>query len=317
MKKIESLFSKELFKVDSIACMNHAEIISSYKRPIERFPWSSKSKADQLMFKVAFISVCHQFNWDFLQSKLFEDLFKNNKNILDRLENLKASDIKEMLKEYPKQYRVRAKERASILRDVGKTIKTIFGNKQSFYQEISNTEFSDNSFHETMDCFSAFSEDPLRKKTNILSHELVKEKIINFSDEDKVKPAIDYHIMRVYLRTGRVVPTDRLIFRQLGKTPNPRGTLVRILRESVAKAEELTAFYAGVNIADLNYIEWQVARSVCTNKKPKCEDSVIDLPEDVKQICSIGCPYSSCCTALNFDKTFIELEEPKFISRMY
>ncbi|BEH15619.1 hypothetical protein [Marinobacter shengliensis] len=317
MKKIEDLLSKELFKIDPISCMEHAKVLRTYTRPIEALPWSSEDKPDQLIFKVAFISVCHQFNWDFLQSQIAEDLFKNRENILERLQVITAADVSDLLKDYPKQQRVRAKERAKLLRDIGTQIKNIFGDKFNFYQEISKTKFSDGSFHKTFDTFIAYSEDPLRKKTNILSHELVKESIIRFEDEEFVKPAIDYHIMRVYLRTGRVVPTDPAIFQQLGKTPNPRGTLVRILRESVSEAEELTAFYAGINVADLNYIEWQVARSICTNINPGCTATVIGVPDDVKKLCSQGCPYNSFCTAFNFDKRFIELEEPKFISRMY
>ncbi|MBD3653872.1 hypothetical protein [Kangiella sp.] len=327
MKKIEQILSTgNAFKVDNIACMQHAEVLKHYQRPAEFFTWSDRSLELQLAFKVAFISICHQFNWDFMQATLAAKLLKHETDFAEYLLSVKSTDLSDWLKKYPKQERVRAKERAFILRDVGKTLSEVYaGSLERFYEHCSRS-FLDNSnnkqgesFHEIMDQFEGFRKDSLKKKTNVLSHDLIKENIVSFVDEENSQPAIDYHIMRLYIRTGRVIPTDPSLFKFLSGAPNPRGTLVRLLREAVAQAERLTAYYSGLNVADLNYIEWQIGRSICKNKAPVCQSLKFPsgFPDDVSKLCDNNCPYIEICLSYNQMSEFISFEEPLYVSTDY
>lgn len=321
MKKIESILgSGNVFFVDEIVCLQHAQIIKTYERPIEIFEWSSKPKYLQLAFKVAFISICHQFNWDFMQETLSSHLLENEVNFIDTIEKITAPTLSSWLKMYPKQERVRAKERAEILRDVGKVLRHKFkGDLKYFYECCKNAPLKNGELHKLLDNFLGYRTDPLRKKTNVLTHDLLKENILSFEDESNIEPAIDYHIMRLYVRSGRVVPSDKLVLNYLKGKPNPRGTLVRKLRESVSQAEKLMAHYSGLNVADVNYIEWQIGRSICLNINPICQEDekVIILPNDVLSLSNGDCPYRDVCTAVNLDTSMIDIEEPVYISTNY
>ena len=87
-----------------------------------------------------------------------------------------------------------------------------------------------------LDRFQAFRDDPLRKKSNVLVHEIVRDRIANFDNSTQIAPAIDYHIMRLYLRSGRVLPLHRETLDLLKKNSAPRPRLVKLLREAVSEA---------------------------------------------------------------------------------
>lgn len=321
MKTPEQILSQgPPFMVDPSVCMQHAEVIKAYRRPVETHYWSSSPLHVQLGFKVAFISICHQFNWDFMQDTLAKNILGFGEDLPEKLSVVSSKNISEWLKDYPKQERVRSAERAKLLRNVGEVLcKKYDGNLAKFHDECSSVELENGGFHRLMNGFVGYSTDVLQKKTNVLSHDLVKEGIVQFKDEQHIKPAIDYHIMRLYLRTGRVVAADTGVYRFLRGAPNPRTSLVKNLRKTVSEAEELVAYYSGLNVADVNYIEWQIGRSICLNAKPLCviDNSVINIAADVGVLCSGGCPYVSTCSAKNRDAEFLDFEEPNYVSSDY
>ncbi len=141
MTTLEQILStNKAFFVDEVACMEHAEVLKKYKRPVETFSWSHLPKDIQLTFKVAFISICHQFNWDFMQDTLAENLLNQDRNIVDILISIRSTDLEKWLDSYPKKERIRAKERAGILRDVGKVLKNEYGGDISrFYKECNGS----------------------------------------------------------------------------------------------------------------------------------------------------------------------------------
>lgn len=321
MATIEQLLGAgDVFHVDSVACMQHAEILKSYRPQLKTEFWFENPKATQLIFKVAFISVCHQFNWDFMQRTLAEHLLKSPDDILLALENITAPKLAAWLSGYHRQERIRAKERADLLRDIAKVLRESYGGDlRVFFDECANAKLDSGDFHQIMDQFKSYRSDPLRKKTNILSHDLVRERIIDFQDIQNLEPAIDYHIMRLYLRTGRVIPSNEIIFKFLEGAPNPRGSLVRELRRTTAEAAKLTSFYSGLSVADLNYVEWQIGRSVCLNEGPHCDSVGSELNDapDVKLLTTGACPYRRTCLSRNELPAFLAFEEPNFISSDY
>lgn len=322
MKTIEQVLAAgNEFIIDEISCMQHASIIKKYIRPEERHPWENLPKHSQLVFKLAFISICHQFNWDFLQNAIFTAIFDKPKNIPNFLASVRSKDIQEWLQDYPKKERIRSKERAKILRNIGKVILSDFdGDTEKLYETLSKTPIKEGEFSKLLDSFEGYSSDPLRKKTNVLTHDLYREGILTFIDPENIEPAVDYHIMRLYLRTGRVVPAETPILTYLKGHPNPRPLLVKKLREKVSDAEKLVAHYANINVADLNYIEWQIGRNICLNASPMCTQENPDLsllPIDVKNLCDCNCPYIKDCQAATLDESMIKLEEPQYISSYY
>lgn len=320
MKKINNVLgSANLFDISDVACMLHAKKIASYKPDTTDEPWQQLPREVRFFFKVVFISICHQINWDYLQKKIYEELITKNDNLLEATIQITASTIENWLSDYPKRERIRAKERAKLIRDIALNIQEKFnGDLKYFYCTASALSLQNQEFEKFFDIFEAYRQDPLRKKTNVLSHEIVTEEIYKINDIKNLQPAIDYHIMRIYLRTGRVIPQDQSLIKYLTGAPNPRAYIVSQLRVAVGDALKLTAHYANLNIAETNFIEWQLGRSVCTNSEPACtEVKSISLPPSISSLVVDRCPYINVCEANNLMAEFIKFEEPLFISSNY
>lgn len=317
-RPVEESLAGEPFSVKPMACFQAAQILKRYQAPTEEHPWSGFPLPIQLSFKIAFVSVCHAFNWDFLQGRMADELLKKPEKIIERLAHLSAKEFAGWLKEYPKQERVRAIERTKLLRNVGKVIQEKWdGDAGQILSDCNGQLTGDQGFLALLDEFEAFSADPLRKKSQVLAHDLLREGAIDFIDKEKIAPAIDYHIIRSYLRTGRVVPKDTSLNPYLSGHPNPRPRLVTKLRETVAQAAELTAFYAGISVPDLNYVEWQIGRAICTAKNPSCTHVERgNMPNDVANLVELACPYSSFCEAHLIDE-YQMYQEPVFDKGFY
>lgn len=320
MKTTSSILGRgKIFEIDSMACMNHAMKLIKFEPFIKKEPWHNLPPETQLLFKIAFISICHQINWDFLQERLYEKLFLSNEPALSIISSITPRTIKAWLEDYPKQERVRAAERAKLIKNVAVVIKEKFeGNELKLYEKLSSSRIENGDFEKVMGLFEAYRQDPLRKKTNVLSHEITTEQIFKIVDEQNLEPAVDYHIIRIYLRSGRVVPKDKELFKYFTGTPNPRTYIISQLRKTVSDALKLTAHYASLNVAQVNFIEWQLGRSTCTNEEPRCElPPRENLPKSISKLFEQRCPYNDCCTAFNQMNKFIEFEEPLFFSTHY
>jgi hypothetical protein len=320
MKTINDVLSSgALFEIDDIACMSHALKIKDYSPTETAEPWHVLPTELRLFLKVAFISICHQINWDYLQKTIYEKIALSHDDPLDLVSRITSKTIEEWLSDYPKKDRVRAKERAKLIRNVGQTINSNFkGDLKYFYMTLSESSLKNKEFELVMDNFEAYGQDPLKKKTNVLSHDICTEQIFKIKDEDYLQPAIDYHIMRIYLRTGRVVPKDKALFKYFTGTPNPRGTIISQLRNAVGEALRMTAHYSNLNIAQTNFIEWQLGRSICTNSEPACKNSrEISLPNSISKLIRDRCPYIEECAANNLMMELINFEEPLYISTRY
>ena len=104
-----------------------------------------------------------------------------------------------------------------LLRDLGATLVREFeGKVESLFLGAGRRLYGSDGFMERLDRFQAFQEDPLRKKSNVLVHEIVRDGIAKFNGSSaQIAPAIDYHIMRLYLRSGRVLPMHSETFELL------------------------------------------------------------------------------------------------------
>lgn len=318
MGRIEEALQTNPFRVVPSTCYEAAIVIRSYSRPLTTHAWSNLSENDQLTFKIAFIAICHQFNWDFLQNRLAETLLSEPSLLVDRITNISGSQLQNWLNDYLRPERIRARERAGLLRDVGRTLTERWGGRaDNILQEARRRCAGDNGFLQALDHFEAFRADPLRKKSHVLVHDLIREAIVSFADEDAVEPAVDYHLIRIYLRSGRVVPTSRAVLPFLDERPRPRHRLVKLLRETVSEAVKLTALYAKLPIPDVNFIEWQLGRAICRKDVPKCDEAPREeLPEDVRTLVGAECPFRAFCEARNHD-AYGFFREPRFEKTFY
>lgn len=321
MQETNALPPGQLFAIDDFACRNAAQSIRRYRPSVEILPWGGYPKDVQLLFKMAFISICHQINWDYLQERLAKHLLDKSKSqIIALLSEISARDLNSWFSDYPIPERIRASERAEYLRGVANTLNQNFnGDPWGIIQKSKSKLSGSTGFVAGMDIFEPYRLDPIRKKTHVLSHDLIREKIVEFKDEENVKPAIDYHLIRIYLRTGRVYPIHQSTFDLLKESqPNPRGRLVIELRKAVSLALEKVAYQSGLTIAAVNYIEWQLGRQICVRSQPKCisEEPILGLDPDIAILFKGRCPYVEYCYGYAH-QDWMALQEPAFNKSFY
>jgi hypothetical protein len=295
-------------------------VIRSYRSSSDCSPSVEEDVERQLTFKLALVAVCHDINWDFLQQSL-ASLFLDipTESIAQRLSLIRSPDVYACLARYPKPDRILADSRAAILRNVGRTIIDNFGSAMKIYQQSERRIHGHHGFLRQLDFFETYKADPLRKKAHVLIQELVRERIVRFEDEHLIDPAIDYHIQRLYLRTDRVVCRDRSIEQDLQSyRPRQRPRLVNLLRSEVSEALKLTAFYANLPIPDVNYVEWQIGRSVCTKVRPFCTrvHGPTELDPDIARLFSGLCPFVAFCPGVE-NEGFRRLKQPNFQTSFY
>lgn len=298
MSRIDRALAGNPLSVSEFQCQLAAQSLNSFSPKNTVNPWSQAPTDAQIAFKLFFVSICHQINWDFLQRRLFERFFSTDyKVMLDVAMSIKAAQIEEILDGYHRPERIKSAERARYLRDTAVSLQNHHqGNPTKLVE--SGRIFGDDGLFERLKTIHAFSEDPLSKKSNALAQELAREGIASFEDADSIPPAIDYHLIRLYLRTGRVVASNKLISEEFIKGETHRPRLIKLLREAVSDALSLTAKLASMPVHQLNYLEWQVARNRCEVDYTICDgDWPLDLLDESIRMLSVGCPLKESCVA--------------------
>lgn len=313
------------FRIDLFRCRDAAQSLPAYRGAHVLEPWSHLPKVDQLAFKTLFISICHQMNWDVLQSALAGWLLPDAGRRLEEFASTSPRQISMLLRDYPRQERVRAVERARMLRETAGSLSVLLAAGGAL-RKLLDSPLLDGAagFYETIAGISAYTGDPFDKKARVLAHDLHREGIVTFVDPANLRPAVEYHLIRLYLRSGRVVPRSESVREELlGKRRPARPRLVKLLRGAVDMAMRQTALYAGIDIATLNYVEWQIARSICVEElgpelaARHCQAPAPDeMPEDVRALAKCRCAFADFCSSLN-DPSYGWFREPQFQKAIY
>jgi hypothetical protein len=315
---IDRALSGNPFGIDKFRCSEAAAVVRAFRPRAHTEVWSALPTLSQLVFKSLFVSICHQFNWDFLQNAMACWLLPHPERRLDEIGGTRSSEIERLLAAYPKPERIQAHQRARMLRTTAVELKGLLESGQLKalirHRRLNGVE----GFYDVMRSVSAFTEDDLEKKVRVLAHDLHREGIVVFKDPQNLRPAVEYHILRLYIRSGRVYPTDESVREQLlTRGASSRTRLVSLLRRAVEEAMDVTAFYAGIDVAGLNYIEWQIGRAVCTAENPRCTSVPFEnLPDDVAALSDALCPYANFCRSFN-EPQYGWYHEPHFQKAIY
>lgn len=315
---IDRALSGTPFSIDQFRCHLAAISLQKFRPEQHTEQWSALNPLSLLIFKALFISICHQFNWDFLQNALAQWLLPEPEKRLDELKTVTSRDVKRLLAAYPKPDRIRGEERATMLRRTADELQSLLCAGQLQELLLRRRLEGPRGFYDIMRSVSAFAEDEIGKKVRVLAHDLHREKILVFVDPQNLRPAVEYHIIRLYIRSGRVYPTDESVRQQLrGSEEWPRARLVKVLRRAVEDAMSLTAFYAGMDVATLNYVEWQIGRAICEHDTPSCSTKSSEvLPADIEAISPFSCPFSSFCRSFT-EPQYGWYQEPRFQKAIY
>jgi len=105
--------------------------------------------------------------------------------------------------------------------------------------------------------------DPVEKKSFLFIMFASRCGAWKIEDLDNLRVAIDYHIMRVALRSGVVCVEDRELERRLKARVAVTAEEDNIIREAVREACELLVRHSGQTVFDVDNILWSMGRNCC------------------------------------------------------
>lgn len=310
------------WRIDRLRCYAVAGELKSAKPPMVRHPLREFDVALAVWAEIVFVAVCHQTNWDRLHGHVMK-IARSEPGKLDPsyLADLDR-DLTWGLLGAGLESRVHLGERSRILNLLGVSARER-AVRDYLHGVMATPVFlgGPGGFYEFLDSLGPYAEDPLRKKARILVQQLARSELITPKDPELLAPAVDYHIIRLYMRTGRVYPARATGYRTYAESKLARPATLLSLRKAVEGAMQLTAEFASLRIDDLNHLEWQVARSFCTREEARCNKGplpakLVDLPlVELSQERS-GCPVGSACFG-RIDAHCRSLVEPRSASSFY
>ena len=260
-------------------------------------------------------AICHQMNWDFLRKAVQEKTRCNPEWLSeDALSIISDDDVRSLLKGYNRIERIREKERANMLRQIGMLAKSHNGFTWLFFDSGMHL-LSEEELRENLLQCPVFSNDPEEKKLQLLLQKL--SNYPQFAElSNYCKPAIDYHLIRCFLRRGLVFPRTKLgvEFISSAETQRKESTVgaLRLLCSSLI--QEISCF-TNLTINSVNQIEWYVGRSICKEGTPDC--FLVDLDASWARNNFTRCPFFSTCCAINSNSELLCIDEPTYLGNSY
>lgn len=299
------------------AAISHNIIDSIVKiMPKEEVVFDNFEKKVAIQCELICSAICHKINWDYLRRKIKEKAISDPEYwSFCRIKTLEKNDIDQLLCDYDKKDRIKAYERAKILRELA-----TLGTHGEFYFYDILVKLADKANNpdiilDVLRRTDIFSEDPEGKKAQVFLQSLIKSNLWYIKDpSNSIRPAIDYHIMRLYIRRGLVFYLNTQGKNYLSNNVKRKQSTTSALRTIVANAMHSVATYSNYSMVEVNGADWWIGRSVC-RKKPDCdliENESLWLREHFDK-----CPYKKTCYAQLYDKSFLKVQEPIEASKFY
>jgi uncharacterized protein (DUF362 family) len=305
---------EEALEIPSLQVAADATIHSSVLPyiPREHIDFTELGIEVGLACEVVTAAICHQMNWEFLRESIY-DLTLKNHSVWEpaNLGSISEKDIQRLLDGYSKSERIRPGERASMINN----LSNIFCNDIKSYKDIFLVKDKlRTDFTEILKKSEVFSADPSEKKLQVLIHTLSHFDVIQGIGEF-ARPAIDYHIMRLYIRRGDISSINITGQKYITETKQRRVKTVLALRKRVNEALEYVANLSGLSIPQVNTIEWWIGRSVCKKLNPDCE---LVSPESnwLKPFFN-KCPFSTTCYGYNCNNMLLNVHEPYYTGILF
>lgn len=276
--------------VDAIARVTGELAIrdSFYQRDFLTIDVDRETKLRGFFFAVA---ICHQthylkseskgiYGWDYLEDgfvRLMRDYPENlrpewlAKQSLNEISHLLASTFSDSA--LPGHTTLdRLEERAFLMKNTSEHIQENFAGR--FDRLLGSTDGNlledGQGVYELFPAMEAFR-DPLQKKTTFLLKLLQDASLFRINDEENLLPVMDYHMMRVLLRTGAVEVGDEQLRTKLQQhyvLENDHG-----IRAACAQAMKEVGEKSGHGVLKMNDFYWTLGRSCCA-ETTLCHDKV-------------------------------------------
>lgn len=283
--------------------------------PLEKIRFDKWNKSKLVLSEVICAGICHQMNWDFLRDSIYKKTDRNPEWLEpSSLQTIEDDDIFDLLKEYGKPERIRASERAAIIREIGRWAST-FSSIERVFLDPSGMLLSEETIKSNLLQCSAFSKDPEEKKLQLLLQKLSDYPFLS-QLSDYCHPAIDYHLIRMYFRRGLIYGRTKYAKEYLeNPLPERKEETVAAVRHLCSDLVQSLSDYTGLNINSINQIDWHVGRSVCVQGKPDCELQSNDAAW-LKEKFTV-CPYYDTCVLRINNGDYSKMQEPNYKGESY
>lgn len=283
--------------------------------PGEQVTFDSFGQNGLVMAEIVCVSICHQMNWDYLRSALFDKLKEDSSWFFpDRLTCIEEKEVADLFRSYNKPERIRAKERTKILREVGEWAKSFIPISSIFLDSSGSLLPKDVIRGNLLSC-NTFAMDVEEKKMQLLLQKLSLYKVFKGLSA-YCQPAIDYHLIRTYLRRGLLfAKTEYAKGYIMNQSAERKDSTVAAVRHLCSELMLDICIYTDLDVNTINQIEWHIGRSICLQEKPDC-----NLEERESQWLRpyfSSCPFSSTCAAKRVNSDLLEMKEPVYKGSSY
>lgn len=319
---VENRVSDEIISAFSISSLpffgcDYDEVYPQIARllPAEKICFSSLPFETAMQCEIICAGICHQMNWDFLRGAVLKKTQESPSWVTGLyLKCIQDKEVAELFKTYSKPERIRADERAEILRSLGEWLIS-FDSAKSVFTDSAGTVLDKKTIRSNLLSCPVFSNDPEEKKLQLLL-----QKLSVYSQLDKLRnycePAIDYHLIRCYLRRGLLYPNSKHGSDYLKNMSIKRKeSTVAAVRQLCSELLINICEYTDLDILTVNQIEWHIGRSVCVQNEPDCflekDDAKWLTPYFSK------CPFINTCCARCYNNDLLNINEPTYLGSSY
>lgn len=260
--------------------------LARLRQATDPFSLRGNSREEQTIALLHLVGICNRLNWDFVLGPLANEMWHLTDGFsAEALESVGETDFRKAFGTYRRNdgglnYKRRLNDLRAIARHIraNNSVQLVLDSKSVSGERGAAT---------VINTLPVYKEDPLLKKSNALLHELVRRNLISVGDSQEIAPAIDYHIMRLYLRTGRVMILDDELSKRLVERTTIRIEIITQIRRAVAEALRYTAWLSNVSVSTLNDVEWAFGRRACRRDVVWCSKDNMSCP--LVPVCPSAC----------------------------
>lgn len=173
------------------------------------------------------------------------------------------------------------------------------GDVDEIYRRSGGRLAGEGGLLETLARFEPYG-DPIRKKPFLLLMMLSAAGIWRLEDIEALRVPVDYHVMRVALRSGMVRVTDPRLDRMLKEREPATKQVDLLVRGRVEEACDLLVKASGKSVFHVDMVLWHVGRSCCFYAhEPHCSRCPSTrrcaLPEALGYDCRDSCLLDEAC----------------------
>lgn len=308
---------------------------SFYNRPFLQVGDSRENRLRAFFYVVA---ICHQtyqlksekknlWGWDYLEDGFVRLMQENPKWMWPEVAmNMPLEELSHHLAEvFSDSGGVqdttldRLPERVSLFQDVASFVVEEFHGsfEELLYQTENKLNNQGKGYLEILSKMEAFK-DPLQKKSLFLLKLLADAGLYEIKNAREIEPIMDYHMMRVLLRTGAVRIHDVQLQQQLiDRVPMEDESDIRAM---CVKAMKQIGLKSGHGVLKMNDFFWPLGRSCCNEVKLcvdlHCEKDPCSFEQVVALKSHDRCVFADFCKGAS-DETYREIWQPVVKTHYY